>query len=172
MILTTTGKCTEAPGGPVVGRHPQRALCKSLGMFSRCDPSSPYIHPVGWCHEHGKPLTPPQGESVVSQVQPGSASPWEHFPGWRGDPGGTNLLPRLLYTCSGAAWCLCWPSLHSEMRGGPQLSVHTWLFLLPCTVGFTVHEKITALLGVSQVPVCLAQTWLALEGSGAFWGTF
>ncbi|OWK50359.1 Lethal(3)malignant brain tumor-like protein 1 [Lonchura striata] len=25
-----------------------------------CDPSSPYIHPVGWCHEHGKPLTPPQ----------------------------------------------------------------------------------------------------------------
>ncbi|KAJ7331935.1 hypothetical protein JRQ81_014115 [Phrynocephalus forsythii] len=27
-----------------------------------CDPSSPYIHPVGWCQEHGKPLTPPQGE--------------------------------------------------------------------------------------------------------------
>ncbi|NWU53856.1 LMBL1 protein, partial [Dromas ardeola] len=25
-----------------------------------CDPSSPYIHPVGWCQEHGKPLTPPQ----------------------------------------------------------------------------------------------------------------
>uniref|UniRef100_A0A8D2LAY5 Lethal(3)malignant brain tumor-like protein 1 n=1 Tax=Varanus komodoensis TaxID=61221 RepID=A0A8D2LAY5_VARKO len=25
-----------------------------------CDPTSPYIHPVGWCQEHGKPLTPPQ----------------------------------------------------------------------------------------------------------------
>ncbi|OXB69812.1 UNVERIFIED_CONTAM: hypothetical protein H355_004873, partial [Colinus virginianus] len=25
-----------------------------------CEPSSPYIHPVGWCQEHGKPLTPPQ----------------------------------------------------------------------------------------------------------------
>uniref|UniRef100_A0A8D0L3R2 Lethal(3)malignant brain tumor-like protein 1 n=1 Tax=Sphenodon punctatus TaxID=8508 RepID=A0A8D0L3R2_SPHPU len=25
-----------------------------------CDPSSPYIHPVGWCQQHGKPLTPPQ----------------------------------------------------------------------------------------------------------------
>nr|XP_048296902.1 lethal(3)malignant brain tumor-like protein 1 isoform X2 [Myodes glareolus] len=25
-----------------------------------CDPSSPYIHPVGWCQKHGKPLTPPQ----------------------------------------------------------------------------------------------------------------
>ncbi|XP_063816370.1 lethal(3)malignant brain tumor-like protein 1 isoform X2 [Pseudophryne corroboree] len=25
-----------------------------------CDPSSPYVHPVGWCKEHGKPLTPPQ----------------------------------------------------------------------------------------------------------------
>uniref|UniRef100_A0A803T408 Lethal(3)malignant brain tumor-like protein 1 n=1 Tax=Anolis carolinensis TaxID=28377 RepID=A0A803T408_ANOCA len=25
-----------------------------------CDSSSPYIHPVGWCQEHGKPLTPPQ----------------------------------------------------------------------------------------------------------------
>ncbi|XP_042197747.1 lethal(3)malignant brain tumor-like protein 1 isoform X2 [Callorhinchus milii] len=26
-----------------------------------CDASSPYIHPVGWCQEHGKTLTPPQG---------------------------------------------------------------------------------------------------------------
>ncbi|XP_069744132.1 lethal(3)malignant brain tumor-like protein 1 [Narcine bancroftii] len=26
-----------------------------------CDASSPYIHPVGWCQHHGKPLTPPQG---------------------------------------------------------------------------------------------------------------
>ncbi|XP_045430183.1 lethal(3)malignant brain tumor-like protein 1 isoform X2 [Pipistrellus kuhlii] len=25
-----------------------------------CDASSPYIHPVGWCQKHGKPLTPPQ----------------------------------------------------------------------------------------------------------------
>ncbi|KAF7656614.1 hypothetical protein LDENG_00038920 [Lucifuga dentata] len=26
-----------------------------------CDSSSPYIHPVGWCEEHGRPLTAPQG---------------------------------------------------------------------------------------------------------------
>ncbi|XP_078254362.1 lethal(3)malignant brain tumor-like protein 4 isoform X2 [Rhinoraja longicauda] len=26
-----------------------------------CDVNSPYIHPVGWCQERGKPLTPPQG---------------------------------------------------------------------------------------------------------------
>ncbi|XP_053309861.1 lethal(3)malignant brain tumor-like protein 1 [Spea bombifrons] len=25
-----------------------------------CDPSSPYVHPVGWCQEHGKSLTAPQ----------------------------------------------------------------------------------------------------------------
>ncbi|KAK2173394.1 hypothetical protein NP493_879g01071 [Ridgeia piscesae] len=24
-----------------------------------CDPSSPYIHPMGWCQESGKPLSPP-----------------------------------------------------------------------------------------------------------------
>ncbi|XP_067836824.1 lethal(3)malignant brain tumor-like protein 4 isoform X2 [Heptranchias perlo] len=28
-----------------------------------CDASSPYIHPVGWCLEQSKPLTPPQGYS-------------------------------------------------------------------------------------------------------------
>ncbi|XP_077952636.1 lethal(3)malignant brain tumor-like protein 1 [Gasterosteus aculeatus] len=28
-----------------------------------CDSSSPYIHPVGWCEEQGRPLTPPQGHS-------------------------------------------------------------------------------------------------------------
>ncbi|XP_035285417.1 lethal(3)malignant brain tumor-like protein 4 isoform X1 [Anguilla anguilla] len=26
-----------------------------------CDASSPHIHPVGWCHDHGRPLTAPQG---------------------------------------------------------------------------------------------------------------
>uniref|UniRef100_A0A3Q3W6A2 SAM domain-containing protein n=1 Tax=Mola mola TaxID=94237 RepID=A0A3Q3W6A2_MOLML len=26
-----------------------------------CDNSSPYIHPVGWCEEQGRPLTAPQG---------------------------------------------------------------------------------------------------------------
>uniref|UniRef100_A0A671KTF7 Lethal(3)malignant brain tumor-like protein 4 n=1 Tax=Sinocyclocheilus anshuiensis TaxID=1608454 RepID=A0A671KTF7_9TELE len=26
-----------------------------------CDSSSPYIHPVGWCQDHGRPLTAPQG---------------------------------------------------------------------------------------------------------------
>uniref|UniRef100_A0A8C2EF91 L3MBTL histone methyl-lysine binding protein 4 n=1 Tax=Cyprinus carpio TaxID=7962 RepID=A0A8C2EF91_CYPCA len=26
-----------------------------------CDASSPYIHPVGWCQDNGRPLTAPQG---------------------------------------------------------------------------------------------------------------
>uniref|UniRef100_A0A4W3I4R9 L3MBTL histone methyl-lysine binding protein 3 n=1 Tax=Callorhinchus milii TaxID=7868 RepID=A0A4W3I4R9_CALMI len=26
-----------------------------------CDATSPYIHPIGWCQEHGKSLTPPPG---------------------------------------------------------------------------------------------------------------
>ena len=26
-----------------------------------CDPTSPYIHPVGWCQETGKPISPPNG---------------------------------------------------------------------------------------------------------------
>lgn len=154
----TTGKCTEALGVPVVGRHPQRALCKSLGMFSRCDPSSPYIHPVGWCHEHGKPLTPPQGGSLISRVQPGSASPWE-----QASQGGMGVLGAQT-SCQGFCTRVqvehgapVGPSLLSEIREGPQLSVHTQLFLLPCTVGFMVQEKIAALLGVSQVPLCLAQ---------------
>jgi len=25
------------------------------------DPSSPFLHPVGWCQENGKPLSPPNG---------------------------------------------------------------------------------------------------------------
>lgn len=32
----------------------------------RCDASSPYIHPIGWCQERNLPLTPPQGEECVS----------------------------------------------------------------------------------------------------------
>ena len=30
-----------------------------------CDPSSPYIHPVGWCQENGKPLSPPNGKNLI-----------------------------------------------------------------------------------------------------------
>uniref|UniRef100_A0A672MCU9 L3MBTL histone methyl-lysine binding protein 4 n=1 Tax=Sinocyclocheilus grahami TaxID=75366 RepID=A0A672MCU9_SINGR len=30
-----------------------------------CDASSPYIHPVGWCQDHGRPLTAPQGENHI-----------------------------------------------------------------------------------------------------------
>ena len=26
-----------------------------------CDPTSPYIHPVGWCQENAKILSPPNG---------------------------------------------------------------------------------------------------------------
>lgn len=26
------------------------------------DPTSPYIHPVGWCDQYGHKLTPPNGE--------------------------------------------------------------------------------------------------------------
>jgi hypothetical protein len=36
------------------------------------DPMSPYIHPVGWCEEHGHTLTPPNSEyhhpPVISYV--------------------------------------------------------------------------------------------------------
>lgn len=69
------------------------ALCKSLGVFSRCDPSSPYIHPVGWCQEHGKPLTPPQGESVAWECSLCWHIPLgTGFPGWHGESGGANPM--------------------------------------------------------------------------------
>jgi hypothetical protein len=29
------------------------------------DPSSPHIHPVGWCQENGKPLSPPNGMCIT-----------------------------------------------------------------------------------------------------------
>ncbi|CAM9576344.1 unnamed protein product [Lampetra planeri] len=38
-----------------------------------CDSSSPYIHPVGWCQEHGRPLTPPQTYSE------GKKFSWEKY---------------------------------------------------------------------------------------------
>uniref|UniRef100_S4RLX1 L3MBTL histone methyl-lysine binding protein 1b n=1 Tax=Petromyzon marinus TaxID=7757 RepID=S4RLX1_PETMA len=38
-----------------------------------CDSSSPYIHPVGWCQEHGRPLTPPQNYSE------GKKFSWEKY---------------------------------------------------------------------------------------------
>jgi len=28
------------------------------------DPSSPFLHPVGWCQENGKPLSPPNGKPL------------------------------------------------------------------------------------------------------------
>ena len=31
-----------------------------------CDPSSPYIHPVGWCQENGRALSPPNGRQFVN----------------------------------------------------------------------------------------------------------
>ena len=32
-----------------------------------CRPNSPYIHPVGWCQEHGEALSPPGGTSPQSR---------------------------------------------------------------------------------------------------------
>ena len=32
-----------------------------------CEPSSAYIHPVGWCQENGKPLSPPNGMLFLVQ---------------------------------------------------------------------------------------------------------
>jgi len=29
------------------------------------DPSSPFLHPVGWCQENEKPLSPPKGAELV-----------------------------------------------------------------------------------------------------------
>ena len=31
------------------------------------DAASPYIHPVGWCQETGKTLSPPNGKSKLNQ---------------------------------------------------------------------------------------------------------
>ena len=50
-----------------------------------CDLSSPYIHPVGWCQENGKPISPPKGkwEHVncsgikLYRLQPNLR--WNHF---------------------------------------------------------------------------------------------
>ena len=36
-----------------------------------CDPSSPYIHPVGWCQENGKPLSPPNGNNFITLLKLG-----------------------------------------------------------------------------------------------------
>ncbi len=33
-----------------------------------CDPFSPYIHPVGWCQEQGKPLSPPNGKLAYTRL--------------------------------------------------------------------------------------------------------
>ena len=41
-----------------------------------CDPSSPYIHPVGWCQENGKPLSPPNGK-LYDYAWP--ISNWKHI---------------------------------------------------------------------------------------------
>ncbi|XP_002666454.2 lethal(3)malignant brain tumor-like protein 1 isoform X1 [Danio rerio] len=38
-----------------------------------CDSSSPYIHPIGWCHERGLPLTPPQDYPEVDRFS------WERY---------------------------------------------------------------------------------------------
>ena len=168
------------------------ALYNSLGVFSRCDPSSPYIHPVGWCQEHGKPLTPPQGESVAWEC----GLHWHillgtGFPGWHGEPGGANPMALACLQAQAVSFskatarevaCFCRGSCtrvqvqhggcvrpSGDMRRS-KLSVQAQMFLLPCTLDFMVHEKIVVLLDVSQVPVCLAQTWLVLQGSRTFWG--
>lgn len=47
----------------------------------RCDSSSPYIHPVGWCEEQGRPLTSPQGTlTYLCMYSPVSWNPcWRTF---------------------------------------------------------------------------------------------
>nr|XP_045218916.1 lethal(3)malignant brain tumor-like protein 1 isoform X5 [Macaca fascicularis] len=60
-----------------------------------CDPSSPYIHPVGWCQKQGKPLTPPQDypdpdnfcwEKYLEETGASAVPAWAfkviHFDGW------------------------------------------------------------------------------------------
>ena len=32
------------------------------------DPSSPFLHPVGWCQESGKPLSPPNGIQLAASI--------------------------------------------------------------------------------------------------------
>uniref|UniRef100_A0A4W3IWC0 L3MBTL histone methyl-lysine binding protein 3 n=1 Tax=Callorhinchus milii TaxID=7868 RepID=A0A4W3IWC0_CALMI len=63
-----------------------------------CDATSPYIHPIGWCQEHGKSLTPPPGyhdpkrfswdkylEETSSLPAPARAFKSVHFDGWNHD---------------------------------------------------------------------------------------
>lgn len=38
-----------------------------------CDATSPHIHPVGWCQDHGRPLTAPQGHPDPEHFQ------WEKY---------------------------------------------------------------------------------------------
>ncbi|XP_043960994.1 lethal(3)malignant brain tumor-like protein 4 isoform X3 [Gambusia affinis] len=45
-------------GGSSAG---SRGAADLSSLSSRCDSSSPYIHPVGWCEVQGRPLTAPQG---------------------------------------------------------------------------------------------------------------
>ncbi|MEQ2184608.1 hypothetical protein GOODEAATRI_009778 [Goodea atripinnis] len=60
-----------------------------------CDSSSPYIHPVGWCEEQGRPLTAPQGhpspenfvwedylQETGSTAAPSLAFTLIHYDGW------------------------------------------------------------------------------------------
>lgn len=107
------------PGGDEMGIS---ALCKSLGMFSRCDPSSPYIHPVGWCQEHGKPLTPPQGELISWECSLHWHIPLgTGFPGWHGEPGGTNPMA---FACLQAQAAFFSKATARELAGSCQVQVH------------------------------------------------
>lgn len=36
-----------------------------LYWWIRCDSSSPYIHPIGWCEQQGRPLTAPRGTCSI-----------------------------------------------------------------------------------------------------------
>ncbi|XP_029934678.1 lethal(3)malignant brain tumor-like protein 4 isoform X2 [Myripristis murdjan] len=53
-----------------------------------CDSSSPYIHPVGWCEEQGRPLTAPQGHPSPENFL------WEEYL----EETGSTAAPRSAFT--------------------------------------------------------------------------
>lgn len=152
-------------------------LYKSSGMSSRCDPSSPYIHPVGWCQEHGKPLTPPQGELMAGECRLHWCIISEMgLLGWDRVPGGSNpvvcacLQARAVSFSKVTAevlvrvfrYSMVFVSGHKERAGRDKLYMQAQMFLLSFILGFMVHKEIVAHLNVSQIPTCLTQAWLVL----------
>lgn len=51
--------------------HVPLIVCSCVFLdLCRCDATSPYIHPIGWCQENNRTLTTPPGESLFPPLFP------------------------------------------------------------------------------------------------------